>query len=157
MGGTRGYTASTEDKLTSTAPVLPALSDYSVRPRHTRPTGPCTHCPATPSWFAFHTAVSVHVPSHFGTSRPVFVHAGLTPCAPRAHLAVMVTPRTHCHFTMQARALSFLNYVTTTALHHAWLPTHLRSRGIGLWTHWCFLTHYSHREGPVTFPACALH
>ena len=26
------------------------------------------------------------------------------PCAPRAHLAVMVTPRTHCHFTMQARA-----------------------------------------------------
>ena len=27
------------------------------------------------------------------------------PCAPRAHLAVMVTPRTHCHFMMQARAL----------------------------------------------------
>ena len=29
-------------------------------------------------------------------------------CAPRAHLAVMVTPRTHCHFTMQARALRVL-------------------------------------------------
>ena len=27
------------------------------------------------------------------------------PCAPRAHLAVTTTPRTHCHFTMQARAL----------------------------------------------------
>ena len=35
----------------------------------------------------------------------LFVHAGVDPCAPRAHLAVMVTPRTHCHFTMQARAL----------------------------------------------------
>ena len=27
------------------------------------------------------------------------------PCAPRAHLTLMVTPRTHCHFTVQARAL----------------------------------------------------
>ena len=27
------------------------------------------------------------------------------PCAPRAHLAVMVTPRSHFHFLMQARAL----------------------------------------------------
>ena len=27
------------------------------------------------------------------------------PCAPRAHLAVMVTPRTQCHFMTQARAL----------------------------------------------------
>ena len=49
-------TVSTQDTLTCTAPVLPALSDYSFHPR-------------------------------------------------RAHLAVMVIPRTHCHFVMQARAL----------------------------------------------------
>ena len=30
MAGTRGYTVSTQDTLTSTAPVLPALSDYSL-------------------------------------------------------------------------------------------------------------------------------
>ena len=36
--------------------------------------------------------------------------------------------------------------MATTPFHHAWLPTHLRSRGIGRWTHWCFLTHCSHRE-----------
>ena len=56
VGGTRGYTVSTEDMLTCTAPVLPTLSDYSLHPQ-------------------------------------------------RAHLAVMVTPRTHYHFVMQARAL----------------------------------------------------
>ena len=48
-------TVSTQDTLTCTAPVLPALSDYSFHPR-------------------------------------------------RAHLAVIITPRTHCHFMMQARA-----------------------------------------------------
>ena len=91
--------------LTSTAPVLPALSDCSLHPRHTRPTGPGTQCPTTQSWFPFHTAVCAHVPAHLGSSRSVFVHAGVDPCAPRAHLAVMVTPRTHCHSTMHARAL----------------------------------------------------
>ena len=35
--------------------------------------------------------------------------------------------------------------MTTTLLHHAWLPTHLRSRGIGLRTHWRFLIHRPHR------------
>ena len=35
VGGTRGYTVSTQDVLTSTAPVLPALSDYSLHPQHT--------------------------------------------------------------------------------------------------------------------------
>ena len=78
VGGTRGCTVSTQDMLTSTAPVLPALSDYSPHPRHTRPTGPSAQCPTTQSWFAFHIAVSVQVPSHLGSSRSVFVHAGLT-------------------------------------------------------------------------------
>ena len=35
VGGTRGCTVSTEDMLTSTTPALPALSDYSLHPRHT--------------------------------------------------------------------------------------------------------------------------
>ena len=95
------HTVSTQDMLTSTAPVLPALSDYSLHPRHTWPTGPNAQ---SQSWFAFRTAVSLYVPSHLGSSRSVFVHAGST-CASRAHLAVMATPRTHCHFTKQARAL----------------------------------------------------
>ena len=87
--------------LTSTAPVLPVTT---VSIHDPRPTGPGTQCPTTQSWFAFHTAVSAHVPSHLGSSRSVFVHTGVDPCAPRAHLAVMVTPRTHCQFTTQARA-----------------------------------------------------
>ena len=92
----RGYTVSTEDMLTSTAPVLPALSEYSLHPRHTRPTNPGTQFPTTQSWFAFHTAVPAHVPSLLGSSRSVFVHAGDDPCAPRAHLPVMAIPCTHC-------------------------------------------------------------
>ena len=69
--------------LTSTTPVLPALSDFSLRPRHTQPSGVNAQCPATQPWFAFRTAVSLHVPSHLGS---------LAQC-------------THCHFVMQARAL----------------------------------------------------
>ena len=76
LGGTCGHTVSTQDMLTSTAPVLPALSGYSLHPRHTRPSGLYAQCPTTQSWFAFHTAVSAHVPSHLGSSRSVFVHAG---------------------------------------------------------------------------------
>ena len=60
---------------------------------------PLTFCPL------FLTAVSAHVPPHLGSSLSVSVDAGLDSCAPRAHMAVMVTPRTHCHFTMQARSL----------------------------------------------------
>ena len=90
---------------TSTAPVLPALSDYSLHPRHTRPTGPGTQSPTTQSWFAFHIEVFALVPSHLGSSHSMFVDAGLDLCAPRAHMAVMATPRTHCHFTMQVCAL----------------------------------------------------
>ena len=33
VAGIRGYTVSTQDTLTCTAPVLPALSDYSIHPR----------------------------------------------------------------------------------------------------------------------------
>ena len=54
-------------------------------------------CPTTQSWFAFHTAVSAHLPTHLGFSRSVFVDAGVDPCALQAHLAVMVIPRTHCN------------------------------------------------------------
>ena len=78
VGETRGYTVSTAVMLTSTTPALPALSDYSLHPRHTWPTGPSAQCPSTQSWFAFHTAVSLYVPSHLGSSRSVFVHAGST-------------------------------------------------------------------------------
>ena len=72
MGGTRGYTVSVQDVLTSTTPVLPALSDYSLRPRHTQPSGPNAQCPTTQPWFAFRTAVSLHVPSHLGSTRTVY-------------------------------------------------------------------------------------
>ena len=51
------------------------------------------------------TAVSTHVTLHLDSSLSVSVDAGLDSCAPRAHVTVMVNLRTHCHFTMQARAL----------------------------------------------------
>ena len=54
------------------------------------------------------------------------------PCAPGAHLAVMVNPRTHCHFMMQARALQVPELCDDHTLHHSWLPTHLPSQGTGL-------------------------
>ena len=73
MGGTLGYTVSVHDVLTSTTPVLPALCDYSLRPRHTQPSGPNAQCPTTQPWFAFRTAVSLHVPSHLGSSRSVYL------------------------------------------------------------------------------------
>ena len=57
--------------LTPTAPVLPALGDHSLRPRHTQPSGPNAQCPTTQPWFAFRTAVSLHVPCHLGSSRSV--------------------------------------------------------------------------------------
>ena len=104
---TRGYTVSTQDTLTCTAPVQPALSDYSFHPR-------------------------------------------------RAHLAVMITPRTHCHLVMQARALrvpevcvnhsppSCLVAYPFTKMEYRVLNTFLLSDP--------WLT----QEGPMTFPASAL-
>ena len=73
MGGTHGYTVSTQDMLTCTALVLPALSDYSLNPRLlvcTLSVPPLTlGLPSTPqSLRTFHLTL--------GSSRLVFVHAG---------------------------------------------------------------------------------
>ena len=88
--------------LTSTAPVLPALSDYSLHPRHTWPTGPNAQCPTTQSWFSFRTAVSLYVPFHLGSFRLVFVHAG--------HLAVMATPQTKEQFIEKLTEYKYFRY-----------------------------------------------
>ena len=125
------FTVSTQDALISTSPVLPTLSDYSLRPRHTQPPGPNAQCPITQPWFAFRTAVSLHVPSHRGSSRSVY--------------------------TLSLRdagtGATFLNFVTTTLLHHAWLRTleHRSVNSLVLPDPWL------KQGGLVTFPACALH
>ena len=72
-------------------------------------------------------------------------------------MVVMVIPRTHCHFTTLGVRCAFLILVTTTLRHRAWLPTHLRSQGVGLCIHRRSLSHRSHSGGLVTFLACALH
>ena len=78
------------------------------------------------------------------------------PCALLAHLAVMVTPRTHCHFMMQARALrvpEFCDDHTPPSCLVTNSLTKPRYRSVntlvlpGPW-----LT----QGGPVTFPVCAL-
>ena len=111
MGGTRGYTVSTEDMLTSTARVLPALSYYSIHPR-------------------------------------------------RAHLAVMVTPRTHFHFMMQARALRALRIPELCDDHTP--PSCLVAYPLAKMVYRSVNTlvlpdPWLTQEGPVTFPACTLH
>ena len=85
--------------LTSTTPALPALSDYSLHPRHTWPTGPSAQLVCFPHRSLCARSISLWLLSLGVCSCRVH------PCAPRAHLTVMVTPRAHCHFTMQARAL----------------------------------------------------
>ena len=50
---TRGYTVSVHDVQTFTTPVLPALCDYSLRPRPPQPSGPNAQCPTNQPWFAF--------------------------------------------------------------------------------------------------------
>ena len=66
----------------------------------------------------------------------------------------MVNPRTHCHFMMQARALRVPELcddhtppssLVTNSLAKPWY------RSVNT------LTHGSHKEATVTFPACALH
>ena len=98
----------TQDTLTSTAPILPALSDYSFHPR-------------------------------------------------RVHLAEMITPRTHCHFMMQARALrvpELCDNHTPPSCLVAYPLAKMVYRSVNtlvLPDPW--LT----QEGRVTFPACALY
>ena len=79
------------------------------------------------------------------------------PCAPRAHLAVMVTPRTHCHFTMQARALRVPELCEDHTPPSCLVTNSLaepRYRSVDT----LVLPDPSLTQGgPVTFPACALH
>ena len=81
----------------------------------------------------------------------------MDPCAPRAHLPVMVTTRTHCHFTMQARALR-VPEVCDEHTPPSCLVTNslaeLRYRSVNTLA----LADPSLTQGcPVTFLACALH
>ena len=136
-----------EDKFTSTAPVLLALSDYSLHSLHTQPSGPNAQCPTTPSWFAFpHRSLCARSISPWLFTLGVCPSQGCTLCtAGPPGCDGNSTHPLSLHDAGHVRH-AFLNFVATTPFHHAWLPTHLRSRGIGLWTHWCFLTHCSHRE-----------
>ena len=77
--------------------------DCSFHPRHTRPTGPNAQCPSL-SLGLLSTPQSLRTFRLTWAPLSVFVDVGVDSCALRA-LAVMVTPHTHCHFTMQARAL----------------------------------------------------
>ena len=43
----------------------------------------------------------------------------------------MVTPRTHCHFMMQARAQRVPEHCDDHTLHHAWLPALAKMRACG--------------------------
>ena len=121
--------------LTPTAPVLPALGDHSLRPRHTQPSGPNAQCPTTQPWFAFRTAVSLHVPSHLGSSRSVnsfsFRDAGTgatRSCTYDDHTSPS------CLVAYPLAQMEYRSW-NTLVLPDPWLT----------------------QEGPVTFPACALY
>ena len=131
MGGTRGYTVSTQDVLTSTTPVMPALSDCSLRPRHTQPSGPHVQCPTTQPWFAFRTAVSLHVP-------------------PLAQF-------THCHFVMQARALRVPELCDDHTLPSCLVVYPLAKLGHRSVNTLVLPDPWLTQGGLVTFLACALH
>ena len=128
--GTRGYTVSTQDVLTSTAPLLPALSDYSLHPRH--------------------TTLSVPPLSLGLLSTPQSLRTFHLTLAPLAQC-------THCHFVMQARALRVPelcdDHIPPSRLvtnSHA-EPRYRSVNTLVLPDTW--LT----QGGPVTFLACALH
>ena len=135
MGGTRGDTLSVHDVLTSTTSVLPAFCDCSLRPRHTQPSGPNAQCPTTQPWFAFRTAVSLHVPSHLGSSRSVY-SLSLRDASTGATRSCTFDDHTppSC---LVAYPLAKMGYrsVNTLVLPDPWFT----------------------QEGPVTFPACALY
>ena len=135
MGGARGYTVSVHDVLTSTTSVLPALCDYSLRLRHTQHPGPNAHCPTTQPWFAFRTAVSLHVPSHLGSSCSVN-SLSLRDAGTGATRSCTFDDHTFPS-CLVAYPLAKMEYrsVNTSVLPDPWLT----------------------QEGPVTFPACALY
>ena len=78
------------------------------------------------------------------------------PCAPRALLAVMVTPRTHCHFTKQARALRVPELCDDHTLHHA-CTNSLAKQGHRSVNTLVLPDPLLTQGGSVTFLACALH
>ena len=99
---------STQDTLSCTAPVLPALSDDSFHPR-------------------------------------------------RAHLAVMVIPRTHCHFVMQARALRVPEVCVNHTPPSCLVAYHFTKMEYRVLYTLVLADPWLTQEGPVTFPACALY
>ena len=75
----------------------------------------------------------------------------------RAHLSVMVTPRTHCHFMMQARALRVPEFCDNHTPPSCLVTNSLakpRFRSVNT----LVLPHpLLTQGGPVTFPVCALY
>ena len=79
------------------------------------------------------------------------------PCAPRAHLAVMVTPRTHCHFMMQARALRVPELCDDHTPPSCLVSNSLAKPGYRSVNTLVLPDPWLTQGGPVTFLACALH
>ena len=79
------------------------------------------------------------------------------PCAPRAHLAVMVIPRTHCHFMMQARALRVPELCDDHTPPSCLVTNSHAKSGYRSVNTLVFPDPSLTQGGPVTLPACALH
>ena len=79
------------------------------------------------------------------------------PCAPRAHLAVMVTPRTHCHFMMQARAPRLPELCDDHTPPSCLVTNSLAQPGYRSVNTLVLPDPLLTQGGPVTFLACALH
>ena len=111
------------------------MSDYSLRPRHTQPSGPNAQCPTTQPWFAFRTAVSLHVPSHLGSSCSVYP-LSLRDAGPGATRSCTFDDHTppSCLIAYRLAKMVYRS-VNTLVLPDPWLT----------------------QGGPVTFPACALY
>ena len=135
MGSTRGYTVSVHDVLSSTTPALPALCDYSLRLQHTQNSGPNAQCPTTQPWCAFRTAVSLHFPSHLGSSCSVN-SLSLRDASTGAARSCTFDDHTFpsCLVAYPFAKLVYRS-VNTSVLPDPWLT----------------------QEGRVTFPACALY
>ena len=86
----------------------------------------------------------------------MFVDAGVDPCAPLAHLAVMVTPRTHCHFTMQARAPRVPELCDDHTLPSCLVTNSLAEPSYRSVNTLVLPDPLLTQGGPVTFLACAL-
>ena len=74
----------------------------------------------------------------------------------RAHLAVMVTPRTHCHFMMQARALRVPEVCVNHSPPSCLVAYHFTKMEYRVLYTLVLPDSWLTQEGSVTFPACAL-